>query len=29
VTAPAYVHVCDAEFLSARRGTLDAWDARA
>ncbi len=27
--APSYVHVCDVEFLSARRGTLEAWDARA
>ena len=24
-----YVHLCDVEFLSARRGTLEAWDARA
>lgn len=28
VAAPAYVHICDVEFLSARRGTLEAWDAR-
>lgn len=26
--APAYVHICDAEFLSARRGTLASEDAR-
>jgi FkbH-like protein len=29
LTAPPYVHLCDVEFLSARRGTLEAWDARA
>jgi FkbH-like protein len=29
LNAPSYVHICDAEFLSARRGTVDAWDARA
>jgi FkbH-like protein len=29
LNAPACVHICDAEFLSARRGTLEAWDARA
>jgi FkbH-like protein len=29
VAAPVYVHICDVEFLSARRGTLEAWDARA
>jgi len=29
LTAPPYVHICDVEFLSARRGTLAAWDARA
>lgn len=29
LNAPAYVHICDAEFLSARRGTLESWDARA
>jgi len=29
LNAPSYVHICDAEFLSARRGTLNAWDARA
>jgi FkbH-like protein len=29
LTAPSYVHICDVEFLSARRGTLEAWDARA
>jgi FkbH-like protein len=28
LSAPAYVHLCDVEFLSARRGTLEAWDAR-
>jgi FkbH-like protein len=27
--APPYVHLCDVEFLSARRGTTSAWDARA
>ena len=27
--APSYVHICDAEFLSARRGTVEAFDARA
>jgi FkbH-like protein len=29
LNAPSYVHVCDAEFLSARRGTREAWDSRA
>jgi FkbH-like protein len=29
LNAPGYVHICDAEFLSARRGTLEAWDDRA
>src|SRR5439155_1730120 len=29
LNAPSYVHICDVEFLSARRGTLEAWDARA
>jgi len=29
LNAPACVHICDVEFLSARRGTLEAWDARA
>ena len=29
VAAPSYVHVCDVEFLSARRGTLEGFDARA
>ena len=29
LNAPSYVHICDAEFLSARRGTVEAWDARA
>ena len=29
LNAPASVYICDVEFLSARRGTLDAWDARA
>jgi len=28
LNAPSYVHICDAEFLSARRGTLASWDAR-
>ncbi|MBZ5617575.1 MAG: HAD-IIIC family phosphatase [Acidobacteriia bacterium] len=28
LNAPSYVHICDAEFLSARRGTIEAWDAR-
>jgi len=28
LNAPAYVHICDTEFLSARRGTLESWDAR-
>jgi FkbH-like protein len=28
LNSPAFVHICDVEFLSARRGTLDAWDAR-
>ncbi len=29
LTAPPFVHICDVEFLSARRGGLGAWDARA
>ncbi len=29
LNAPSYVHICDVEFLSARRGTIEAWDARA
>ena len=29
LNAPSFVHICDAEFLSARRGTPEAWDARA
>ncbi len=29
LNAPACVHICDVEFLSARLGTLNAWDARA
>jgi FkbH-like protein len=29
LNAPPYVQICDVEFLSARRGTLNAWDARA
>jgi FkbH-like protein len=29
LNAPSNVHICDVEFLSARRGTLTAWDARA
>lgn len=29
LNAPSYVHLCDVEFLSARRGALEAWDARA
>jgi FkbH-like protein len=28
LNAPPFVHICDVEFLSARGGTLDAWDAR-
>jgi FkbH-like protein len=28
LNAPSFVHICDAEFLSARRGTLECWDAR-
>jgi FkbH-like protein len=28
LNAPSFVHICDVEFLSARRGTLEAWDAR-
>jgi FkbH-like protein len=28
LNAPPFVHICDVEFLSARRGTIDAWDAR-
>jgi FkbH-like protein len=28
LNAPPYVHLCDAEFLSARRGTVESWDAR-
>jgi FkbH-like protein len=28
LNAPSYVHICDAEFLSARRGTLECEDAR-
>jgi FkbH-like protein len=28
LNAPPFVHICDVEFLSARRGTLHAWDAR-
>ena len=29
LNAPSYVHICDVEFLAARRGTLEAWDPRA
>jgi FkbH-like protein len=29
LNAPPYVHICDVEFLSARRGTPEAFDARA
>jgi len=29
LSAPSFVHVCDAEFLSARRGTLESSDPRA
>jgi FkbH-like protein len=28
LNAPSYVHICDTEFLSARRGALECWDAR-
>jgi FkbH-like protein len=28
LNSPPFVHICDVEFLSARRGTLHAWDAR-
>jgi FkbH-like protein len=29
LSAPPYVHICDVEFLSARRGTVEAWEPRA
>jgi FkbH-like protein len=28
LNAPSFVHICDAEFLSARNGALQAWDER-